>query len=176
MNANFLNLQAPSKILISGTINIKFFSQIFFIFSIAFSPFEIQSQGIESKFSLLVHKTPTCGCCKKWIEHLESNGFSPSSKDHQSLQGVKEKYNIKPEYRSCHTAVSEDGYIFEGHIPGKYIAQFLAEKNADAIGLSVPGMPLGSPGMEIGDRFTPYDVLILYKDGTSKVYAEIKQK
>tara|TARA_B100001109_G_scaffold91256_1_gene74266 strand:+ start:1004 stop:1534 length:531 start_codon:yes stop_codon:yes gene_type:complete len=176
MNANFLNLQAPSKILISGTINIKFFSQIFFIFSIAFSPFEIQSQGIESKFSLLVHKTPTCGCCKKWIEHLESNGFSPSSKDHQSLQGVKEKYNIKPEYRSCHTAVSEDGYIFEGHIPGKYIAQFLAEKNLDAIGLSVPGMPLGSPGMEVGDRFTPYDVLILYKDGTSKVYAEIKQK
>ena len=176
MNANFLNLQAPSKILISGTINIKFFSQIFFIFSIAFSPFEIQSQGIESKFSLLVHKTPTCGCCKKWIEHLERNGFSPSSKDHQSLQGVKEKYNIKPEYRSCHTAVSEDGYIFEGHIPGKYIAQFLAEKNLDAIGLSVPGMPLGSPGMEIGDRFTPYDVLILYKDGTSKVYAEIKQK
>ena len=176
MNANFLNLQAPSKILVSGTINMKFFSQIFFIFSIAFSPFEIQSQGIESKFSLLVHKTPTCGCCKKWIEHLESNGFSPSSKDHQSLQGVKEKYNIKPEYRSCHTAVSEDGYIFEGHIPGKYIAQFLAEKNLDAIGLSVPGMPLGSPGMEIGDRFTPYDVLILYKDGTSKVYAEIKQK
>ena len=176
MNANFLNLQAPSKILVSGTINIKFFSQIFFIFSIAFSPFEIQSQGIDSKFSLLVHKTPTCGCCKKWIEHLESNGFSPSSKDHQSLQGVKEKYNIKPEYRSCHTAVSEDGYIFEGHIPGKYIAQFLAEKNLDAIGLSVPGMPLGSPGMEVGDRFTPYDVLILYKDGTSKVYAEIKQK
>jgi hypothetical protein len=151
-------------------------SQLFFIFSIAFSSFEIQSQSIDSKFSLLVHKTPTCGCCKKWIEHLESNGFSPSSKDHRSLQGVKEKYNIKPEYRSCHTAVSKDGYIFEGHIPSKYIAQFLAEKNLDAIGLSVPGMPLGSPGMEVGDRFTPYDVLILFKDGTSKVYAEIKRE
>ena len=157
------------------TMSIKF-SQLFFIFSIAFSPFEIQSQGIDSKFSLLVHKTPTCGCCKKWIEHLESNGFSPSSKDHRSLQGVKEKYNIKPEYRSCHTAVSKDGYIFEGHIPSKYIAQFLSEKNPDAIGLSVPGMPLGSPGMEVGDRFTPYDVLILFKDGTSKVYAEIKRE
>jgi hypothetical protein len=157
------------------TMSIKL-SQLFFIFSIAFSSFEIQSQGIDSKFSLLVHKTPTCGCCKKWIEHLESNGFSPSSKDHRSLQGVKEKYNIKPEYRSCHTAVSKDGYIFEGHIPSKYIAQFLAEKNLDAIGLSVPGMPLGSPGMEVGDRFTPYDVLILFKDGTSKVYAEIKRE
>ena len=92
------------------------------------------------------------------------------------MQEIKEKYNIKPEYRSCHTAVSEDGYIFEGHIPSKYITQFLSEKNSDAIGLSVPGLPLGSPGMEVGDRFTPYDVLILYKDGTSKVYAEINQR
>lgn len=157
-------------------MNIKFFGQILFIFSIAFSSIEIQSQEINSKFSLLVHKTPTCGCCKEWIKHLESNGFTPATKDHQSMQEVKEKYNIKPEYRSCHTAVSEDGYIFEGHIPSKYIAQFLSEKNPDAIGLSVPGMPLGSPGMEVGNRFTPYDVLILFRDGTSEVYAEIKQK
>ena len=92
------------------------------------------------------------------------------------MQEVKEKYNIKPEYRSCHTGVSEDGYIFEGHIPSKYITQFLSEQNPDAIGLSVPGMPLGSPGMEVGNRFTPYEVLILYKDGTSKVYAEINQR
>ena len=157
-------------------MNIKFFGQILFIFSIAFSSFEIQSQEINSKFSLLVHKTPTCGCCKEWIKHLESNGFTPATKDHQSMQEVKEKYNIKPEYRSCHTAVSEDGYIFEGHIPSKYITQFLSEKNPDAIGLSVPGMPLGSPGMEVGNRFTPYEVLILFRDGTSEVYAEIKQK
>jgi len=157
-------------------MNIKFFAQILFIFSIAFSSFEIQSQEINSKFSLLVHKTPTCGCCKEWIKHLESNGFTPATKDHQSMQEVKEKYNIKPQYRSCHTAVSEDGYIFEGHIPSKYITQFLSEKNPDAIGLSVPGMPLGSPGMEIGNRFTPYEVLILFRDGTSEVYAEIKQK
>ena len=83
---------------------------------------------------------------------------------------------IKPKYRSCHTAVSEDGYIFEGHIPSKYIEKFLSEKNPNAIGLSVPGMPLGSPGMEVGDRFTPYDILILYQDGTNKVYAEINQR
>ena len=92
------------------------------------------------------------------------------------MQELKEKYNIKPEYRSCHTGVSEDGYIFEGHIPSKYITQFLSEKNPNAIGLSVPGMPLGSPGMEVGDRFTPYDILILYKDGTHKVYAEINRR
>tara|TARA_Y100001970_G_scaffold161228_1_gene197208 strand:+ start:5883 stop:6356 length:474 start_codon:yes stop_codon:yes gene_type:complete len=157
-------------------MNIKFFSQLFFIFSIAFSAFEIQSQEINKKFSLLVHKTSTCGCCKEWIKHLESNGFSPATRNHQSLQEVKEKYKIEPEYRSCHTAVSEDGYIFEGHIPSKYIEKFLSEKNPNAIGLSVPGMPLGSPGMEVGDRFTPYDILILYQDGTNKVYAEINQR
>lgn len=157
-------------------MNIKFFSQILFVFSITFSAFEIQSQAIYSQPSLLVHKTPTCGCCKKWIKHLKSNGFSTSIKDHQSLEAIKEKFDIKQEYRSCHTAVSEDGYIFEGHIPSKYITQFLSEKNPNAIGLSVPGMPLGSPGMEVGDRFMPYKVLILFKDGTNEVYAEINEK
>ena len=81
----------------------------------------------------------------------------------------------RQEYRSCHTGVSEDGYIFEGHIPSQYIAQFLSEDHPNAIGLSVPGMPVGSPGMEIGNRFMPYDVLILYKDGTSRVFAEVRK-
>ena len=68
----------------------------------------------------------------------------------------------------------QDGFIFEGHIPAKYIAQFLSENHPNALGLSVPGMPLGSPGMEFDNRFTPYEVLILYKDGSSKVFAEVK--
>ena len=155
---------------------IKFLSKLLLVFSVSLGALELQNKTVANKVSLLVHKTPTCGCCKEWIKHLERNGFTPATKDHQSMQEIKEKYNIKPEYRSCHTAVSEDGYIFEGHIPSKYITQFLSEKNPDAIGLSVPGMPLGSPGMEVGNRFTPYDVLILFRDGTSEVYAEIKQK
>ena len=85
-------------------------------------------------------------------------------------------YSIKPEYRSCHTSVSNNGFIFEGHIPAKYITKFLLEDHPNAIGLSVPGMPLGSPGMEFDDRFTPYNILILYKDGSSEVYAEILSK
>ena len=96
-------------------------------------------------------------------------------KDHQNLQKVKDQFSIKPKYQSCHTAVSKDGYIFEGHIPSKFIKQFLANPEADAIGLTVPGMPLGSPGMEVEGRFTPYDVLVLYKDGSSKVYAEVRK-
>ena len=85
-------------------------------------------------------------------------------------------YNIDQKYRSSHTAVSSDGFVFEGHIPSKFITQFLSEDHPNAIGLSVPGMPLGSPGMDAGDLFMPYQVLILYKDGTSKVYAEVNKK
>ena len=154
---------------------IKFFNLIFIIFSVSISSLEQGYSSFQNKFSLLVHKTPTCGCCKKWVKHLEANNFSTMIKDHQNLQKVKEQHSIKPKYQSCHTAVSQDGYVFEGHIPSKFIKQFLANPEANAIGLSVPGMPLGSPGMEVEGRFMPYDVLVLYKDGSSKVYAEVRE-
>lgn len=154
---------------------IKFFNLIFIFFSISISSLEQGYSSSQNKFSLLVHKTPTCGCCKKWVKHLEANNFSTMIKDHQNLQKVKEQHSIKPKYQSCHTAVSQDGYVFEGHIPSKFIKQFLANPEANAIGLSVPGMPLGSPGMEVEGRFMPYDVLVLFQDGSSKVYAEVRE-
>lgn len=132
-------------------------------------------QNSDSNFELLVHKTPTCGCCKMWVTHMQENGFTINTKDHQNLVKTKEELKIEPEYRSCHTGVSSQGHFFEGHIPSKYVSQFLSEDNPDAIGLSVPGMPLGSPGMEVEDRFTPYDVLVHFKDGSTKVYAEIRK-
>ena len=150
---------------------------ILLFFSLSFSTLSF-SENIDitgEGLMLLVHKTPTCGCCKMWMKHVEKNGFTTYGQDHQDLMKIKEKYNIEPQYRSCHTAVSSDGFIFEGHIPSKYIKQFLSEDHPEAIGLSVPGMPLGSPGMEVEDRFMPYDVLILFKDGTSKIYAEVRQ-
>ena len=150
-------------------------NQIFVLLILSLFMPGLHSENPESEVSLLVHKTPTCGCCKMWIKHLEGNGLTISVEDHSSLQEIKVKYDIKPEYRSCHTGVSKDGYIFEGHIPSKYITQFLSEEHPNAIGLSVPGMPLGSPGMEVEGMFTPYDVLILFKDGTSEVYAEVRK-
>ena len=153
----------------------KFFNFTFIIFSISLSSFEQEHISAQNKFSLLIHKTPTCGCCKKWVKHLEDNSFSMMIKDHQNLQKIKTQYSIKPKYQSCHTAVSKEGYIFEGHIPSKFIKNFLEDPEPNAIGLSVPGMPLGSPGMEVEGRFMPYDVLVIYKDGSSKVYAEIKE-
>ena len=149
---------------------------LIFTFSMSAFSSEAFNQIVNNEETLLVHKTPTCGCCKKWIAHLEEDGLNIDTKDLQNLDDIKNMYGIKPQYRSCHTAVSTNGFIFEGHIPSKHITQFLSEDHPNAIGLSVPGMPLGSPGMEVGDRFMPYDVLILYKDGTSEVYAEVKQK
>ena len=150
---------------------------ILLFFSLSFSSLSF-GENIDisgEELMLLVHKTPTCGCCKMWMKHVEKNGFTAYGQDHQNLMKIKEQYNIQAQYRSCHTAVSSDGFIFEGHIPSKYIKQFLSEDHPEAIGLSVPGMPLGSPGMEFEDRFMPYDVLILFKDGTSNIYAEVRQ-
>ena len=132
------------------------------------------SQKIAAEEKLIVHKTPTCGCCSKCVDHMKVNGFLLETKNHESLLKIKDELKINTKYRSCHTAISEEGYFFEGHIPSKYVSKFLSEKNEEALGLSVPGMPLGSPGMEVDGRFTPYDVLIHLKDGSTEVYAEIR--
>ena len=130
-------------------------------------------KSVAEAISLDVYKSPTCGCCELWVEHVNAQGFKSSVQHPDDLNAIKDKFGIKPEYQSCHTAVSKEGYIFEGHIPARLVKQFLAEKPANAIGLAVPGMPLGSPGMEVDDRITPYDVLMLHKDGTSSVYMHI---
>ena len=86
----------------------------------------------------------------------------------------KDRYGVPTEMRSCHTAVTTDGYVLEGHIPAKYMAEFLENPPAQAIGLAVPGMPVGSPGMEYQNKFKPYQIMQLDKDGTTQVYADIK--
>ncbi|MFT4764580.1 MAG: hypothetical protein ACI9OH_001675 [Oleispira sp.] len=123
---------------------------------------------------LEVYKHPSCGCCGKWIDHLNESGLTTGIHNSKKLAEFKEEKGIAPKFRSCHTAVSKDGYVFEGHIPAKFIQQFLNEKPAGAIGLSVPGMPLGSPGMEVGTKFSPYQVLQLNADGSSSIYASVK--
>ena len=153
----------------------KYIGLILFLMAVSAESSDLNIKVMDSSMELLVHKTPTCGCCKMWVKHMENNGFAINTQDHQSLMTIKEKLKIEPQFRSCHTAVSSDGYFFEGHIPSKYVSQFLSENNTDAIGLSVPGMPLGSPGMEVEGRFMPYDVLIHFKNGKTKVYAEVRQ-
>jgi len=120
-----------------------------------------------------VYKSPTCGCCGEWIEHLNNSGFTTAAHHPDDLALLKEQKGVGAEYQSCHTAVSQQGYVFEGHVPASVMEEFLAAPPEGAIGLAVPGMPVGSPGMEMGDRFTPYNVLLLLRDGGSEVYRHI---
>jgi len=122
---------------------------------------------------LRVYKSETCGCCGKWVEHMEANGFPSAIHHPEDLNAVKDEFGIAPALQSCHTAVSEEGYVFEGHIPAKFVKQFLDNVPEGAAGLAVPGMPLGSPGMEVDDRFMAYDILLLKDDGTSEVYVSV---
>jgi hypothetical protein len=122
-----------------------------------------------------LYASPTCGCCSIWQEHAQERGFAFNvlHRDNDELTMEKLRLGINLRYHSCHTTVSADGSVFEGHVPAYLIHQYLAAKPADSIGLAVPGMPLGSPGMEAGDRLDPYDVLLLKTDGSTEVYASI---
>ncbi|MFN0264239.1 DUF411 domain-containing protein [Tepidamorphus sp. 3E244] len=118
-----------------------------------------------------VEKSATCGCCIAWIEHLEENGFTVEAKNVSSgaLTQSKMAAGLKPEHFSCHTA-KVDGYVVEGHVPAADIRKLLAER-PDAAGLSVPEMPIGSPGMDFGDDREPYDVLLIARDGSASVFS-----
>ncbi len=124
--------------------------------------------------SATVYKDANCGCCKEWIDHAEDNGMSATGQDVTDLAVFKERYGVPNNMQSCHTAVTTDGYVFEGHVPAKYVAQFLANPPVQAAGLAVPGMPMGSPGMEYQDKFDPYQIMQINKDGSSEVYANIE--
>ena len=123
--------------------------------------------------SAAVYKDVNCGCCKDWIRHAEDNGLAATAHDVADVALFKDRYSVPTEMRSCHTAVTTDGYVFEGHVPAKYMVQFLANPPLQAIGLAVPGMPVGSPGMEYQNKFAPYQVMQINKDGTTQVYADI---
>lgn len=113
-----------------------------------------------------VYKTPTCGCCVKWIEHLEGAGFSVEATELASLDEVKAMNGVPGKLSSCHTALV-GGYVIEGHVPASDVARLLSER-PKVSGLAVPGMPMGSPGMEHRDpsRHEAYDVVSFGPDGT----------
>lgn len=123
-----------------------------------------------SKPMMQIWKSPTCGCCKDWIVHLEANGFATQVSDVGNV-AARKRLGIQDKHGSCHTALV-GGYAIEGHVPAKDIQRLLRERPA-GIGLAVPFMPVGSPGMdgpEYGDRKDPSDVLLLAKDGSAHVF------
>ncbi len=137
------------------------------------APSQTQS-GILRNISATVYKDANCGCCKEWVNHAQGHGLSAKAQDVADVFLFKDRYGVPQQMRSCHTTVTTDGYVFEGHVPAKHMAQFLANPPSDAIGLAVPSMPVGSPGMEYQDKFMPYKVMQLNKDGSTQVYAAIE--
>ena len=118
-----------------------------------------------------VTKTPTCGCCAAWVEHIEDAGFQVLVRDvsQDALDAFKRRVGIAARYRACHTA-RVGGYVIEGHVGASEVARLLDER-PDALGLAVPGMPLGSPGMDFGAHRQRYETLLLTRDGAEHVFA-----
>ena len=119
-----------------------------------------------------VWNTPTCGCCKLWVAHLEEEGFKVKTNDVPQTAGMRTKLGIPDDMGSCHTGLIA-GFAVEGHVPAREIKRLLTESESlrqQVIGLSVPGMPIGSPGMEMGTKRDKFDVMLVLKGGKSRVY------
>jgi hypothetical protein len=134
------------------------------------APWKI-SEAKTEKPSIDIWKSPTCGCCHDWMAHMEKNGFQFKAIHNDGNDDIRKKLGIAIQYGSCHTALI-DGYALEGHVPAKEVHRLLREK-PPAIGLTVPAMPIGSPGMdgpEYGGRKDQYQVLLIQKNGRTQIY------
>ena len=117
---------------------------------------------------ITVYKSPSCGCCKSWVTHIEKNGFTAQVHDVDDVTPYKKQYHVPDAMQSCHTAVAGD-YVIEGHVPADLIQKVLKEKPA-IVGLATPGMPQSAPGMDMGK--TPYEVIAFTRGGKTSVYAK----
>jgi hypothetical protein len=118
--------------------------------------------------TMVVYKTPTCGCCGAWVDHVKANGFKVEVHDLDGLTEIKRQHSVPDRLSSCHTA-RIGGYVIEGHVPAEDIQRLLRERPA-VHGIAVPGMPMGSPGME-GPRRDSYNVIAFHRDGREEIFA-----
>jgi hypothetical protein len=116
-----------------------------------------ESKQTEKSVDIVVNRSPTCSCCGKWVEHLKQNNFNVKDVVSDDVQAIKNKYGITQDLASCHTAIV-DGYIVEGHVPANDI-RILLKNKPDIVGITVPGMPNGTPGMEMGGKKDAYEVI-----------------
>ena len=137
---------------------------------IAVAVFEGRSAEAARQSVIDVYKDPACGCCSLWVEHLRDHGFAVTARDTRDVAALKADSGVPREMQSCHTALV-DGYVVEGHVPAEDVQRLLADRPA-ITGLAVPGMPIGSPGMEVaGMAPQPYDVMAFNEDGSAFVFA-----
>jgi hypothetical protein len=140
------------------------------VFLLSFTAsFQAQAQNT----TVTVYKNAGCGCCEKWIEHLRAAGFDVQAHDAHNLDGIRSRLGVPPKLAGCHSAKVAN-YVVEGHVPADQIHRLLAEA-PDVLGISVPGMPIGSPGME-GPGGSDYQVLSWRKDGKVQVFATVKPR
>ena len=119
---------------------------------------------------IVVYKNPSCGCCTKWIRYLEENDYNVTIKDTRDIFEVKSRLGVPEKLAACHTAVI-DGYVIEGHLTHRDIKRLLLFR-PEVTGIAVPGMPVGTPGMEIGNTVEPYDVVSFDENGNMKIFVE----
>ncbi|MEJ7810224.1 MAG: DUF411 domain-containing protein [Gemmatimonadaceae bacterium] len=124
--------------------------------------------ALPDTLTVTVYKSPSCGCCKNWVEHMRANGFRVATVDRDEFTDVKREHGVGEALESCHTALV-GGYVVEGHVPAADVRRLLLERPA-VLGIAAPGMPMGSPGME-GPRTDRYDVVSFDKSGATKVFA-----
>ncbi len=121
---------------------------------------------------MVVYRSPACSCCGHWIDHVKQNHLTVKEIVTDDLKSIKTRYGVSPDLSSCHTAVI-GGYVIEGHVPARDIKK-LIESKPDLAGLTVPGMPVGTPGMEMGDKKDAYDVISFDRNGNKKVFARYR--
>lgn len=134
-------------------------------------PNEVATAASEP-LEIKVYKSPSCGCCNEWVTHLEQHQFKVTSINHRQMSAIKQQLGVPQNLQSCHTAVI-NGYLVEGHVPAQDIKQMIIEK-PDILGISVPHMPVGTPGMEMGDRKDPFKVIAFDREGHAQVIKEYR--
>jgi hypothetical protein len=128
------------------------------------------AEQIALTHELTVFRSPTCGCCGLWIDHMKAAGFQVKDQITEDMTAVKQQYGVPTNLVSCHTTLVE-GYVVEGHIPAEDVIRLLTER-PEIAGIAVPGMPIGSPGMESGDYVEPYTVFSFQADGSTEPFSE----
>ncbi|TAN48134.1 MAG: DUF411 domain-containing protein [Methylococcaceae bacterium] len=126
--------------------------------------------AVAGPLEITVYRSPSCGCCGQWLEHMTKQGFHVNDMPTEDMDAIKRKFGVAPKLASCHTAFI-NGYVIEGHVPAGDVKKLLQEKPAVA-GLTVPGMVSGSPGMEMGGKKAPFTVLSFDKDGNATPFSE----
>ena len=148
----------------------RFFAVAVCAAALSVAPAAAPSVTSVKKPTITVYKDPSCGCCTKWVEHLRAAGLKPAVRDRSDMDALKDSLGVPAALRSCHTAVAGK-FVIEGHVPAADLKRLVARAPKGVLGIAVPDMPAGAPGMEMPGRRDRYDVIAFASNGTTSVFA-----